>query len=198
MSINSIATIAPVVLDNVWKKDGTNVVRLRFTYQRDKKYLRTNIVVRKEHMSRSGQIKDLTLREKVEHLVNETQRILSEIDSRALPYMSLDDIIKYVEKRQEQQKVFQLDFFQFCDVILSEKTGQSQKTYGVAVNSFKKYVGKEEMDISEITSSLHLSMDRPVCVTMMRRPVLSISGIPSSFINHPSSGCPSTVRWTWT
>ena len=45
MSINSIATIAPVVLDNVWKKDGTNVVRLRFTYQRDKKYLRTNIVV---------------------------------------------------------------------------------------------------------------------------------------------------------
>ena len=160
MSISSIATIAPVVLDNVWKKDGTNVVRLRFTYQRDKKYLRTNIVVRKEDMSRSGQIKDLSLREKVEHLVNDTQRILSEIDSRSLPYMSLDDIIKYVEKRQEQQKVFQLDFFQFCDVILSEKTGQSQKTYGVAVNSFKKYVSKEQMDISEITSSLLRDYER--------------------------------------
>lgn len=160
MSISSIATIAPVVLDNVWKKDGTNIVRLRFTYRREKKYLRTNVLVKKEDMSRNGQIKTLSLRKKVEDLVNETQRLLSDIDTNALPYMSLDDIIKYVEKRQEQSKGFSLDFFQFCDVILSEKTGQSQKTYRSAVNAFKSFMGKEEMDIGEITSALLREYER--------------------------------------
>lgn len=96
ISANCVATVAPVILDNVWKSDGTNFVRLRFTLRREKKYLRTNVLVKKTNLDKKGNISYVSIREKVEGLVNSTQRILSDIDTEALPNMSLDEVVKYV------------------------------------------------------------------------------------------------------
>ena len=154
MSASCVATVAPVILDNVWKSDGTNFVRLRFTLRREKKYLRTNVLVKKSNLDKKGNISDVSLREKVEGLVNSTQRILSDIDTEALPNMSLDDVVKYVQRRHDEAQGFKLDFLEFCDQIISEKTGQSQKTYRSAINSFKQFLKKDKLDISGVTSTL--------------------------------------------
>lgn len=154
MSANCVATVAPVILDNVWKSDGTNFVRLRFTLRREKKYLRTNVLVKKSNLDKKGNISDVSIREKVEGLVNSTQRILSDIDTEALPNMSLDEVVKYVQRRHEDAQGFKLDFLEFCDQIISEKTGQSQKTYRSAINSFRQFLKKDKLDISGVTSTL--------------------------------------------
>ena len=42
MCINEIATICSVVRDDGWKKNGTNILRLRLTFRRQSRYIKTN------------------------------------------------------------------------------------------------------------------------------------------------------------
>ena len=58
MCINEIATICSVVRDDGWKKNGTNILRLRLTFRRQSRYIKTNILLRKNQLDRNGQIKD--------------------------------------------------------------------------------------------------------------------------------------------
>ena len=151
MSPKDCVTICPVVQDITWKKDGTNFVRLRVTFRRQSRYIKTNILVRRSQILKNDKFKDPEIRYKVEDLVRRTEKSISLLDAEALQNMSFDDVINFI---QEDGEGFKLDFFTFAETVLAEKTGQSQKTYRTALNAFRKFVGKDRMDISEITSPL--------------------------------------------
>lgn len=144
-------TVIPVVLDSKWKKNGTNFVRLRFTLRRESKLIKTNIVVRKEHMGTGGRIKDLSVKARIDELVLATEKKLSLLSSEALSVMTLDDVVSYLTAPTAES--FKLDFIAFAKEVIAGKTGQSQKTYTSALHAFEAFVKKESFDISRVTST---------------------------------------------
>ena len=159
MSTANNVTVAPVIREQCWKEDGTNFVRLRITFNRRSRYITTNLLAREEQVTRSGKIKDPDLQFRMNKLAKEVQDILSQLDSNSLQTMSFDQIMAFIQKKDEEEKPFSLDFFTFAEEIVGGKKGQSQKTYRCAVKSFKAFVKKESMDISEISSALMRSWE---------------------------------------
>ena len=159
MCINEIATICSVVRDDGWKKNGTNILRLRLTFRRQSRYIKTNILLRKNQLDRNGQIKDTAVLLKVTNLIKQLEERLSSLDAFALSNMSIEDVVKFLQKEDDSPEVFKLDFFSFADSVIEAKTGQSRKTYQSALNSFKQFCAQESMDISDITSSLMRSWE---------------------------------------
>ena len=92
MCINEIATICSVVRDDGWKKNGTNILRLRLTFRRQSRYIKTNILLRKNQLDRNGQIKDTAVLLKVTTLIKQLEERLSSLDAFALSNMSIEDV----------------------------------------------------------------------------------------------------------
>lgn len=159
MCINEIATICSVVRDDGWKKNGTNILRLRLTFRRQSRYIKTNILLRKNQLDRNGQIKDTAVLLKVTTLIKQLEERLSSLDAFALSNMSIEDVVKFLQKEDDSPETFKLDFFSFADSVIEAKSGQSRKTYRSALNSFKQFYAQESMDISAITSSLMRSWE---------------------------------------
>lgn len=156
MSPKDTVTVCPVVQDITWKQNGTNFVRLRVTFRRQSRYIKTNILVHKSQMAKD-RIKDPEIRCKVEDLQRRTEKSISSLDTQALQTMSFDDVITFI---LEDGEGFHLDFFEFAETIVSEKTGQSQKTYRTAVNAFRSFIGKDKFDIGDLTSPLMRDWER--------------------------------------
>lgn len=138
--------------------DGTNYYRLRVSVHRDRRYIKTNIRVRKNELSSDGRLKSTEKRHSLEDLVRKTEEIVSSIDCFALQSMTVDDVVTFIQNYSSDD--FKLDFFVFAEEIINEKTGQSQKTYRSAVNSFKAFLDKEKLDISELSSALMRSWEK--------------------------------------
>ena len=96
MCINEIATICSVVRDDGWKKNGTNILRLRLTFRRQSRYIKTNILLRKNQLDRNGQIKDTAVLLKVTTLIKQLEERLSSLDAFALSNMSIEDVARSV------------------------------------------------------------------------------------------------------
>lgn len=156
MSPNDAVTVCYTVPNDAWKKDGTAFVRLRFTFKRQGRFMKTNILVRKKDMN-GARIKNPELREKAEQLLSKIEKCISRLDVFELQKKSIDEVISNV---LEEVEGFKLDFFAFAETVISEKKGQSQKTYRTALNAFRTYIDKDKMDISEITSPLMRDWER--------------------------------------
>lgn len=147
-------TVAPVIREQCWKEDGTNFVRLRITFNRHSRYITTNQIVYRDQVTKGGRIKDSDLEFKISQMVKDARDALSMLDTESLQTMTFDQILTFIKRKRQENEAFALDFFEFADSIVDGKKGQSQKTYRCAVKAFKSFVGKEKMDISELTSSL--------------------------------------------
>ena len=154
-TINSV-TVSYMVPTEGWKKDGTAMLRLRFTFKRQGRFLKTNIVVHKKDV-KGNKINNTDLCILAEQLKKKVELSIAKIDMFELQKMSIDEVLAHVSKDIEG---FKLDFFEFADSIVAEKKGQPQKTYAAAVKVFKAYIGKDKMDISEITSPLMRDWER--------------------------------------
>lgn len=159
MSLNASVTVTPMLIDRHWMSDGTNFYRLRVSVHRDRRYIKTSIRVKRNELYSDGRLKTAEKRRSLEDLVRKTEEIVSTIDCYSLPSMSVDDVINYIQNYSEGED-FKLDFLSFADVIICEKSGQSRKTYQSAVNSFKSFLERESIDISEITSTLMRSWEK--------------------------------------
>ena len=151
MATTSI-TIEPTLLSHLWKKNETNFFRLRITLNRKSKYIKTNILVRKEQLGRGSKLKDPDVRYELEKLVKKVEDIARSIDTYALSEMTLDDICTFIENAQKGD--FHLDFFQFGEELSLKKGESTRAGYTSAMHSFREFVGRPCLDINEITSSL--------------------------------------------
>lgn len=156
MEPNASVTVSYTIPNNSWKKDGTNIVRLRFNFKRQGRFVKTNLIVHKQDVV-GQRIKNPAIRRKAEELLQRMETAISHLDCFALQSMTIDEVVNFLV---EDDEGFHLDFFEFAQVIISEKTGQSAKNYQTAVNVFKAFIGKEKMDISELSSTLMRDWER--------------------------------------
>jgi len=157
-TVTYTVSVTPVVLDSTWKKNGTNYVRLRLGLKGSTKLIKTSIVVHKEHY-KGGKITYKPLKTTLDELVLETEKRLTELKSDTLAGMTLDDVERYLATYGKEDE-FKLDFYTFADEVIAQKSGQSQKTYQSALNSFKAYINEDTFDISRLTSSLMRDWER--------------------------------------
>ena len=156
MEPTASVTVSYTIPNNAWKKDGTNLVRLRFGFKQQGRFIKTNLIVRKSDVV-GQRIKNSAIRQKAEDLLRRMETAISHLDCFALQSMTIDQVVAFI---LEDDEGFRLDFFEFADKIIAEKKGQSAKNYQTAVNVFKAFIGKEKMDISELTSPLMRAWER--------------------------------------
>lgn len=135
------------------RADGTSTVRIRITANRKSKYISTNMSVSASQMTRSGNIRDRAVLDKIDELILKMRAAASRIPPFAVETMTIDEIARSIAARQDG--AFTLDFFAFAETVMAAKASRStQRYYRNAVEALKQFTGREHMDISEITSSM--------------------------------------------
>lgn len=139
-----------VILPHLKKKDGTNYIRIRVTHARKSKYLKTNIAVEPEDLTRTGNLKhegkkDLALSE-----IRKMKDIASKMPTRATDAMNIDEVVRYIEARLAELEEFRLNFASYGMQLAQKKKPATMYNYRAAIACLCRFFGHEP-DISEIT-----------------------------------------------
>lgn len=143
-------TIDYVVLPHLKKKDGTNFIRLRVTNNRKSKYIKTNLIVEPEHITRSGNLKHQGLIDQANDEVKKWRTAAGKIPSYITNEMDLDGVVRAIERKLAEGEDFTLNFARYGMKLAEGMKGNTANGYMSAIHSFVRYFGHEP-DISEIT-----------------------------------------------
>lgn len=149
-----MATFKTIILSDKKRADGTYNVKIRVTHNRKTKYIKTpHYVGGKDIQVRKGEIKV------------KNQAILDAMDEIIVGYkkklisagMGVDswDIDRLVGFLTATPETFSLDFikygFEYGDKLKSKGKESTGRSYYIAMNSLKRFIGRDHLDISEIT-----------------------------------------------
>lgn len=143
-------TIDYVILPHLKKEDGTNFIRLRVTHKRKSKYIKTNISIEPEDLTRSGNLKNQGKEDLADDEVKRWRRVISEINTTSAEVMTVDDVVNYAKKRLSEEEGFRLDFVAYGLALAEKMKPTTAHNYRVALRSLVRYFGHNP-DISEIT-----------------------------------------------
>lgn len=145
-------TFKPVIISRR-KADGTHTVRIRVTANRKVKYISTNISVTASQLTKSGNIKDRAVLDRLDALTARMRAAAAGLDPFAVSLMDMDEIVRRVTAPGGAD--FRLDFFEFARKVIADKQALNTRYYyRNAVLALKEFTGRDKMDISEITSSM--------------------------------------------
>ena len=156
--MNSHISIKPVVIPAQKRPDGTYNVKLRVTFKRVSRILATQLTARVDDVTKTRPVK---LRQntntwiKAIGLVNQMYDAIDILSPISMEYMDVDDMVRWIHSRlASKPEGFRLDFFEYAERYSATKEPGTKKTLDVALNSFKKYLGRTRIDISEISSQM--------------------------------------------
>lgn len=140
-----------VILPHQKKQDGTNYIRIRVTHKRKSKYIKTNISVGPEHLTRSGNLKhegkkDLALEE-----IKKMRAVTDELSTYATDDMDVADVVELINAKLKEKESFRLDFIEYGMNIASKLKPSTAHNYHVALRSLVRFFKGRHPDISEIT-----------------------------------------------
>lgn len=142
-------TIKAEIKKNEQKTDGTYNVKLRFTLNRKVKRLSTSLFVKPTDLTRTGNFKKGTLISKeIDKLVNAYQLKCDSMQIDLNCY-SLEQIFKRLNFEEHKEK--SIDFIQFSRQWTANANLKGVKNYKTIINSLIIFIGRETLNISEIT-----------------------------------------------
>ena len=143
-------TVDYVVLPHLRKKDGTNFIRLRVTYQRKSKYILTNISLEPSDLTRSGNLKHEGKKNLAEKEVTKWREAAGKLSTYATSDKDVADVVRMIERKLAEAEDFTLNFARYGMRIAESKKFNTANNYRAAINCLVRYYGHEP-DISEIT-----------------------------------------------
>lgn len=144
-------TIRAEIRKNELKSDGTYNVKVRLTQDRKVKRLSSSLFVTSKDLTKSFDFKEGTLmKREIDNLIRNYQEKCAKLQVE-LNHYTLEDIVEYLNG--EREKMQPVDFIQFSKEWLHSTNIKGAKNYMSAVNSLVAYIGKEHLDINEITTS---------------------------------------------
>ena len=143
-------TVDYVILPHLRKADGTNFIRLRITHKRKSKYIKTNIAVNPEHMTRSGNLKHQGKIDLATDEVRKYRKVVDAMPTSASDVMDVAEVLRYVNAKLAEEEEFRLNFVTYGMSIAEKKKASTYDQYKVAMRCIVRYFGHEP-DISEIT-----------------------------------------------
>lgn len=148
---DNMLTFKAEILKSKLKSDGTYNVKIRMTYNREVKRLATSIFVRPEDLTKSLKLKNPKFIQEVDAIVRHYQEMCAKLQLDLNSY-SLNDIIAHL--KGEQRKSQEIDFIQFSRNWIAHASIKGVENYTTAINAFVSFLGKEELNISQLNKGL--------------------------------------------
>lgn len=143
-------TVDYVILPHLKKEDGTNFIRLRITHKRKSKYIKTNISVTAEDLTRSGNLKNQGKEDLADAEVKKWRKIVDKMPTLAQDEMDVAEVVGYIKAKIVEEEVFRLNFAQYGRDLAEEKKFTTAGNYRATMACLCRFFGHEP-DISEIT-----------------------------------------------
>lgn len=134
------------------RNDGTYNVRIRFTKGRVVKRISTDLFATNADLTTDFKLKEESvIKQEADRLVLHYRTI---VNSLHLDFENYDvgEIVKHLLNKEEAEKP--IDFIAFCKNWVATSSGRSKDIYTTGLNAFIKFIGKEELDIKNITVDL--------------------------------------------
>lgn len=146
-------TFSPTIDRRLKKQDGSYNVRIRITFKRLSRYIPTTLYAFKNDLTASFKIKQGTLLTRCYALIGEFQGYLSGLSPFALLQMNVDDVVKMLRLSSEKD-YFSLNFITWCEEAIQRKSPGARHNYRIALNSFKRFLNSDSIDINKITAKM--------------------------------------------
>lgn len=151
-NMNSGITVSVVLINSCWKDNDTNFYRLRVTHKRNNRYIKTNILVHRDDFSRSGELRNREIRERIHDVQRAAEEIVINLDPNIADSMTIDEVADYIKKMSGGP--MRLDIVKFgYEVAASKNTKSTADIYRAAIKSLVNYTNQQAIDVSRITSS---------------------------------------------
>lgn len=142
-------TIRAEIKKQEQKVDGTYNVKLRFTLNRKVKRLSTSLFVKPTDLTKSGNFrKGTAILKEIDKLVYAYQEKCNSMQID-LNHCSLEDVFRELDYEKKKSQV--IDFIDFSRKWIDTATIKGVKNYKSLVNSLIAFVGRDKLNISDIT-----------------------------------------------
>lgn len=149
-----MATFKAQILEHQKRRDGTYNIKIRVCHNRKVRYIATPWYVTKNDITKSLRIKNQKYIDLTDALVKKYRNICDGIGLQ-LPYMTIEQVVELLTRKEEDDKQFDLDFVEYvrkyADEMDSEGRENNAARYRVAINSIVRYTGRGRVSIFEIT-----------------------------------------------
>jgi site-specific recombinase XerD len=136
------------------KKDGTYNIKIRVTHNQRKKYIATPYFVTQDDLTRSLKIKNQRYIDYCDDMIRQFRRRSDSLGLR-INDMTVDQVVDFITTRQEE---FKLDFFEFAGQRIAMERAEGRfgtsSSCEIALRLFKRWTGKERLDINDITRAM--------------------------------------------
>lgn len=130
--------------------DGTYNVKLRFTLDRKIRRQGTSLFATPSDLTKDLRIKQSSpLRQEVDSLIRSYQERCAKLQIELNRY-TIDEVMDYLNSEREKQQT--IDFVKFSREWISAATIKGAPNYTTAINTLVRFVGKENLNIDQITS----------------------------------------------
>lgn len=153
-----MATFKTLIVPGRQKQDGTYNVKIRVTHNRKVKYISTPFYVSSSEISKRKKDGKEVIRIKNQSVTDKTDEIIVEYKKRMLSLgmgvesWSVERLVGFLSSNPE---TFSLDFIKYGwehgDKLIAQGKVSTGKSYHIAMNSLKRFLGRDSLDISEIT-----------------------------------------------
>ena len=160
-------TFKALVLPHQKKQDGTYNVKIRVTQSGQTKYIKTghhilstDLIKKKENGTIRLKIKNQAIIDLTNEMIMDFKRMIISAGKDSDSWC-IDRIIKYLTSTDN---TFHLDFIAYGRTVVEsiKKEGRegTSKQYNIAINALVRFIGKDSLDISHITSSFMTSFEK--------------------------------------
>lgn len=148
----AMLTIRAEVLKDKKRMDGTYNVKVRFIKDKRVKRISTSLFATDSDLTSDLKLKEGTIiKEEADRLVLHYRTIVNSLHLDSENY-DVGEIVNHLLNREEADKP--IDFIAFCKNWIATSSGRSKDIYTTGLNAFIKFIGKEELDIKNITVDL--------------------------------------------
>lgn len=148
-------TFKAIVISNNRRKDGTYPVKIRVTFKGVSRRLATAMVCKPTDLTRSLKIKNADILSQADKIIIRMREAIKEVSPFDLENKDVDWIVRKIKDKLSGER-FKLDFFEWSEKFLKQKSESTRKAYERALNALERFLEKRELDVNDITKMMIL------------------------------------------
>jgi hypothetical protein len=132
------------------RQDGTHLVKIRMTHRRKVVRKQTPIYVTREQLSRDGKkVKDAAVLVAIDRHLSRLRTAVANIEGAE--WMDAERLWQVLTEQAATEKGFRLDLFDFSEQVTNGMERRTRLGYKYTMNALKKFLGRDRIDINEVT-----------------------------------------------
>ena len=149
-------TYKPIIIPGGRRKDGTWPVKIRVTFKGVSRRVPTTLTCTDADLTRSKRIKNATILQKAGELIAQMRATCDDLSPFTLEAWTVDQVLDHIREGMLGE-TFRLDFIAFGREFIRRKDEGTRAGYTTALNAFARFLGRESIDINDITRALLIS-----------------------------------------